>query len=356
METSPTPKVLFILKLRQHSGGEYTVLKHSGLFNSATFVSDMLVQNGYESHLVQVVDNNSINREVTLYKPDIVIIEALWVVPPKFDVLAALHPNVKWIIRLHSELPFLANEGIAIEWINAYVRHPNVWVSANSEHAQRDLYNYLATIGSGELVNKLVYLPNYYPTKNTTHKPKTHWLPGDEINIGCFGAIRPLKNHLIQAAAAVQFAEERGLKCRFHINGTRVEGRGDVVLKNVQAFFAGLGGKHELVQHDWMDREDFLKVIRTMDLGLQVSLSETFNIISADFADEKVTMITSSEVDWMPWIFTAKPTDSASIVAALNRAMLYNKYLFWLNYQKLSLIKYVDESEKIWLDNLPNIR
>ena len=52
------PRVLFVLKLRHQSGGESTVLKHSGLFNSATFVKDMLCENGYVADLVQVVDNN----------------------------------------------------------------------------------------------------------------------------------------------------------------------------------------------------------------------------------------------------------------------------------------------------------
>ena len=91
-------KVLFILKKRKSSHSNYSVVS-SGLFNSANFVSDMLNKNGIESHLVEVIDNNCIDREVTQYKPTHVIIEALWVVPSKFEVLTKLHPNVEWIIR-----------------------------------------------------------------------------------------------------------------------------------------------------------------------------------------------------------------------------------------------------------------
>ena len=109
-------KVLFILKRRE----DYNSVIHShvglstGLYNSASFMNDMLNENGVQSKLVVVPDNNSIDREVTLYRPSHVIIEALWVVPQKFAILQKLHPEVKWIIRLHSEMPFMAGEGNAM--------------------------------------------------------------------------------------------------------------------------------------------------------------------------------------------------------------------------------------------------
>ena len=346
------PKILFILKLRQQSGGGYTTLKHSGLFNSATFVHDMLDANGFTTDLVQVVDNNQIDAAVTQYKPDIVIIEALWVVPEKFDILQKLHPKVKWIVRLHSEIPFLANEGIAMEWINGYVRQENVYVSTNSETSYRDLYKYLDVPRHRFLEKKLILLPNYYPVSNNILPVETHWDSRRTIDVGCFGAIRPMKNHLIQAFAAVQFAEENHLMCRFHINSGRVEGRGDAVLKNLRAFFAGLEHRHELVEHDWLDREEFLYVVQGMDIGLQVSFSETFNIVSADFVSEDIPMVTSKEIDWMPSIFTADPTDVQDIVKIMKRTLFYARHFSWTDLQRRSLKKYVNHSKDVWIDAL----
>lgn len=59
-------KILFVLKKREtyyvgeenscYSGG-YTLL-NSGLFNSATFVCDMLIHLGYEAKLVHVIDGH----------------------------------------------------------------------------------------------------------------------------------------------------------------------------------------------------------------------------------------------------------------------------------------------------------
>ena len=116
------PKVLFILKRRS----DYNAIEHSniklstGLYNSAEYMNTMLNESGIESHIVVVVDNNCIDREVTKYNPTHVVIEALWVVPDKFEVLHKLHPKVNWIIRLHSEIPFIANEGMAIDWLFKY--------------------------------------------------------------------------------------------------------------------------------------------------------------------------------------------------------------------------------------------
>ena len=112
-------KILFILKIKQNYGAtnDYSIGLSTGLYNSAQFMNEMLIDGGFDSQMVSVIDNNDIDREVTLHKPTHVIIEALWVVPSKFEVLCKLHPNVKWVIRLHSEIPFLANEGMAMDWI-----------------------------------------------------------------------------------------------------------------------------------------------------------------------------------------------------------------------------------------------
>lgn len=349
------PRVLFILKLRQTYGDGYTILKSSGLLNSATFVKDLLIDTGHCASLVQVVDNNSIDREVTEYDPDIVIIEALWVVPEKFEVLRKLHPNVKWIVRLHSELPFLASEGIALDWINKYIRQENVYVSVNSDAVYRDLKLYLNSADQC-LGHKLVFLPNYYPVTQCSWKDRWEFtFRSGIINVGCFGAIRPMKNHLIQAAAAVQFAEEKNLKCLFHINAGRIEGRGDTVLKNLRGFFDGLDGRHELVEHDWLDRDEFLDLVEQMDIGMQVSFSETFNIVSADFINEDVPIVTSKEIDWMPSYFTVDPTNTYSIVRGMKRVMFYDRYFHWLGWPAATLKRYVRRSKHIWVDAIHDV-
>lgn len=329
-------KVLFILKKRQSSHTGYASVS-SGLLNSARFVSDMLNKNGIESNLVEVQDNNGIDKEVSKYRPTHVIIEALWIVPSKFEVLTKLHPNVQWIIRLHSDISFLANEGIAIEWIYEYLKYDNVKISANDWETN---FNFEL------LTNKeFVYLPNYYPVGFfNTNKPKP--ITKKVLNVGCFGAVRPLKNQLIQAVAAIDYADTYGKKLWFHINTQRIEGRGEPVLKNLRELFKN-NPRHELIEHGWLTHNEFIDLVQRMDIGLQVSFSETFNIVSADFVNNNIPVVTSNEVDWVNPVYYANPSKVESIVTRMKRALFLST--FKLNFfNKLSLWFYSLKSEKIW--------
>ena len=57
--------------------------------------------------------------------------------------------------------------------------------------------------------------------------------------------------------------------------------------------------------------------MRNMDLSLQVSFSETFNIVSADAAISNVPLVVSSEVFWAAHL-QADPTDLGDMVAKMH--------------------------------------
>lgn len=348
-------KILFILKRRQ----DYNTISHShigmstGLYNSASFMNDMLNKNGIHSEIVVVIDNNDIDREVTKHKPTHVIIEALWVVPSKFSVLCELHPNIKWIIRLHSEIPFIANEGIALDWIGDYAAFSNVFVAANSPRALRDVRLFIKTKFEWDNIDvfkKVIYLPNYYPEG---FKVKDFDFDKETIDIACFGAVRPLKNHLIQALAAIEFADSIGKKLRFHINSGRVEQKGDSVMKNLKELFTHVADSgHELINNEWAPREEFLELCGKMDIGMQVSFSETFNIVAADLISQGVPIVGSNEIPWLSCFYGAKPTHTKSIVNKLKLTYLIPDANIYLN-QKL-LNRYINKTEKIWVTYFNN--
>jgi hypothetical protein len=310
-------RLLFVCK-RRHSyheswGYPLDIPLSSGLQNSIDFVVDMLNGIGIEAKMVEVVDNNCIDREVALYRPTHVFIEAFWVVPEKFDVLMALHPRVRWIVRDHSETPFLANEGIAMEWIAGYLSR-GVEISCNSRRAFKELKVVAHAYGAND--HLVTHLPNYYPAPGHDSARPRPQAEARHVNIGCFGAIRPLKNQLMQAIAAMAFADNINLGLKFHINASRIEGKGEPILKNLRALFAG-SKRHELVENAWMQRDDFLCVLQHMDIALQVSLTETFNIVSADAVTCAVPVVVSPEVDWLGAYAMASPHSAASITKAL---------------------------------------
>ena len=321
-------KIQFILKQREalyidekEGDGNYSYgVLHSGLYNSANFVNMKLKSLGYQSEVVHVFDNSFIDREVTRFRPNIVIIEAFWVVPEKFDVLVKLHPKTKFVIRNHSKTPFLANEGIAFDWIMRYSNTPNVYISSNAMVTNEEIQCLIASLHDDwtedKVEAKCPFLPNYYPVEYDSEDHRNRVVDQKIINIGCFGAIRPLKNQMIQAIAAIKFADDNGLKLRFHINGNRIEGNGNQVLKNLRNLFVHL--KHDLVEHAWTPHDKFIKLVASMDMGMQVSYTETFNIVAADMISKGVPVVVSKEIDWVDSKFYADPNDCDGIVAIMN--------------------------------------
>ena len=349
-------KVLFILKRRSELWG-YTgsaVAGYpSGLLNSAAFVSAMLPQIGVESKLVEVVDNDGIDREVALFHPDVVIIEALWVVPGKFEVLTRLHPRVKWIVRNHSEIPFLALEGVGLDWMLQYPLRENVFISSNRKSANDDFTFLLGEANpkqpEGWAARKCVYLPNYYPATIGNHEAR---LASRFVDIACFGAVRPLKNIALQAVAAMRFADAHGFKLRFHINASRVECQGEPVLKSLRAMF-GHFTRHQLVEHAWMPHAEFKKLCATMDIGMQVSFTETFNIVAADLADENVPVVVSTEIGWVTPELQVAQITSESILATLQRAWSERGNLAAAN--KRNLARFATQSKHAWKEGLSSL-
>ena len=343
-------RVLFILKRRE----DFNAVTHNhvglstGLYNSAKFMDDMLTDNGIDSNLEVAIDNNCIDRLVTKHKPDYVIIEALWVVPQKFAVLQKLHPNVKWIIRLHSEMPFMAGEGNAMDWVGDYSGFKNIIVSCNAPRMLREIKFYLKHRNqwtTEQADQRVIYLPNFYPQE---YKHKVFNRDKSHIDIACFGAIRPLKNHLVQAFAAIEFAEQIGKKLRFHVNAGRIEMNGSPVINNLKGLFQQIVDHgHQLVNHQWRPREDFLELCAEIDIGLQCNLSETFNIVGADLISQGVPLISNAdEIPWAVKEFCADAVDSQSIIDALH--LTYKFPELNANIHQHSLTHYTDQTAKIW--------
>ena len=343
-------KVLFILKRRPDF--DATVHTHvglsTGLYNSAKFMNDMLLDHGIESHLEVVEDYNRIDKFVTLHRPTHCIIEAIWVIPQKFLILQKLHPTVKWVIRVHSEMPFLAGESMAMDWIGDYSAFKNIILAINAPRMMEDIKIYLQTRNKWteqETNEKIIYLPNYYP-QTYVNKPLN--TDKDTIDISCFGAIRPLKNHVLQAVAAIGFANEIGKKLRFHVNAGRIEMQGGPVIKNLKNVFQQLcHSGHEMINHLWRPREEFLELCSEMDIGLQCNLSETFNIVGADLISQGIPLVgNSDEIPWAVKEFSADPNSSRDIIKKLH--LTYQFPQLNVETHQYALTHYTDNTAKIW--------
>lgn len=335
------PKVLILIK-KSEIKDEYLYCP-TGLYNSANFVKNALKKYfGIEAKVQTVIDGNSIDKAVHDYKPTHVILEAIWVTPDKIKELVKLHHRKHWIIRIHSKTPFLANEGNAIDWIKQFGwiahRYKNLQIAFNA----KETYKEFRELG----IKDTVYLPNFYIPSPEAHKKIESPIFDDPtgIHIGCFGAIRPMKNQLIQAVSAIEFAKSIHKKLYFHINGERLEQGGNSVLKNIIALFNGT--ENELIKWPWLAHGEFVSLIKNMDLGMQVSMSESFNIVTADFVNNNVPIVVSEAVDWMPWFTRADAGEMKSIVKKLSFA--HNWGWFWKAGSKLALDTYNVDSFFAW--------
>ncbi len=327
-------RILFLSKERNNSYGIST-----GLYQSSLFIVKYLKEEDIACEIKVCFDANSIDKYIHEFKPTHIVVHAIWITPAKLAELARKYPRVKWNIRIHSKLPFLSNEGNAIQWLTEYLKLPNVRVSTNNEEATKQL---------GLAIDKpILCLPNIYDSdKCKVEKVKK----GRQMDIGCFGAVRPLKNILIQAAAAVAFGNKKKVPIRFHINSARTEQGGENTLKNIKALFARYEGRHELVEHLWSPYEDFLKLVGTMDLGMQVSLSETFNIVTADFVKMDIPIVVSREIEWMNEKAFVDQSSIEDIVKTM--ISLCNPWRrMWFNISaRMHLNNYIKKAKKAWLN------
>jgi len=338
-------RVLFICKKRLD---EYGI--SFGLINSARFVSWYLNSIGIESKVIEVEDANCIDREVTHYHATHVIIEAIWVSPEKMNELFKFkrHRERTWVVRIHSKIPFLSNERMAMEWIGKYLELqaalPMVkfFVAPNTQqltHQLNETYKVRAKHG-------VITLPNiYFPFSD--EEECEHKVSKEHVNIGCFGAIRPLKNQLAQACAAIEFANKLNKTLAFHMTANRIEDKTDAILRNIIAVFE-FNPQHKLVLHKWRNHAKFLKLVGQMDLGMQVSFSESFNIVAADFVHMGVPIVVSKDIDWLALNATADCNSQEDMVNTLAANYKHPKLNSAIN--SFMMARYNNNAKDIWED------
>jgi|LauGreDrversion4_2_1035121.scaffolds.fasta_scaffold00842_20 hypothetical protein len=335
-------KILFVLKEKYSYGTE--IAAH-GLYNACDFVKRKLVDYSVTSNIVQVDSENAISTHIENYQPNFCFIEAIWVSPEKINELTLAYPHVVFIIRLHSLTPFLAVEGNAFAWIYAYSSMAktknNLSIACNSRNMCEDInsvYNYYPA-----------HIPNiYYPNINVD--PDSSYGKRDRdrnLNIGCFGALRILKNHTQQAVWAVEFANKNKKHLYFHINVPEYEQlEGSPILNNLRAIFNG--SIHTLVEHTWYGHEQFLELVKTMDFGMQISFTETFNIVAADFVHCNIPIVTSKDIPFINRLHKVDLNDKSDVMWAMwwaNRGRLARVHKL----NNLLLESHNERATEIWL-------
>ena len=340
--------ILFITKMPSNTDG-YSNNKKSGVYISASFLSSGLNLLGYTSKVIEAQDSNSIDSLVTEYNPRIVIIEAFWVPPEKFNELLLLHPDIIWVIRNHSALSYMSEEGIIIDWSLKYLRYKNVYLASN----HLDTYENMKQIARYSFTahEKIIYLPNYYPIDKIQKKSRPTFKNDGEVHIGCFGDNRTLKNQLVQAYASIRYAKEINRKLYFHIN---VTDESNSIVKSIKSLFDNIPNA-DLVEHTWLSHDDFYVLCGQMDIGLQMSFTETFNIVVADLVANNVPVVTSDEISWISTGYKTNPIDVSKIVKTMKNVTGINRILPVIGNNQNNLIDLSRENLQEWKSGLSQL-
>lgn len=212
------------------------------------------------------------------------VLEAPWVPLDETEALLAAYPHVHFVVRCHSQIGFLQVEAGAITLLRELLLLQesvlNLAVAGNSTRFTR----FVERAYGG----RCAYLPNLYDTE----RPKSAGRPpvrgeGRPLRVGSFGAMRLLKNHTTAAAAALLAARALGRELAFWVSVDGNDYGGMSVVYALRAMFAGLPWA-KLVEQPWQDWPAFRRTVAHMDLCLQLSHTETFNITTADAVAEGV--------------------------------------------------------------------
>lgn len=318
---------------------------HRGLGVNALMTAKVLRKNGIHCDVVAVKDVSDVKKFLsTSAVPTHAIFQALWVPANDMQELCTTYGATHFIVRCHSQIGFLQVEPTAINTLRDLLFQQelslNLTVSSNTRRLQcflQDTYK-----------SKVLYLPNLYDLERVKRKrDESH---GHRVlRIGSFGAHRLLKNHTTAAAAAMMMAQRHSSDLEFYVNSGRAENnKGDSVLLSLQ-YMLGRVPWAKLVQVPWAEWSEFRQTVATMDLCIQVSFTETFNIVTADAVAEGVPSVVSDAIEWAPESWKAD-VDNAQSIARTGAWLLWDTHGAVEGLE--SLTRYCDAGVQTWLSYL----
>ena len=294
-------------------------ISHIGLGVSALNTCKVLEREGIHCEVWPIATpqdlTNRLEREYsTPYPVTHVVVSAPWIPIPTWASILSRWHRIHFAVNCHSNLGFLQADVNGTANLQGCVRletaWPNFHIAANNRTFGRWINQTQAA--------PCAFLPNlYYLHELTrTNRPTFSSGPGagGTLNVGCFGAVRPLKNGMTAAAAAITLARRLRCKLEFWVSNGRSEGGGLTVMNAMaQLFPAHPNPQERIVKSDWAAWPEFRQTIASMHVLFQPSYTESFNMVTADGIAEGVPSVVSSAIDWVPAHWVADADDPEDV-------------------------------------------
>ena len=115
-------------------------------------------------------------------------------------------------------------------------------------------------------------------------------------------------------------------------------------MRSIDAMLGGVPNM-KLVKDEWYRWPQFRHLVRSMNILMQPSYTETFNMVTEDGASEGVPSVTSDAIEWSPSYWQADVDDPLSI-ARIGKALLMNMHAGADGYN--ALVKYNQDGLVAW--------
>lgn len=265
---------------------------------------------------------------ISRVRPKKVIFEAMFIGDFEVNEIKRIFPGTEIYVHIHSNVPFMAVDAACAR---SFIGIKGFKPILNCKEAG-DAFK---GIGIDCVTLENVYtLPELVARQEKDNK---------YLDVACFGSLRTMKNHYAQAMAAVILADQLGKTLRFHINGTREEGGGGPRAA-LKALFT-IRQDHQLIAHPWMEHSKLIEVLRGMDLGMQVSMTESFNATACDYLAAGIPIVVSNAIKWANEFSKA---DTESVMDIVHKSKFALDYPFYVNANRDSLKKHSDKAAKEW--------
>lgn len=283
---------------------------HAGMGVTATNNRLYLNQKGVAADAFSVIDGYDLRNQ--LRSGNWNSVTHLIMSAPFFDCgflkqLCGEFSNIQFTTTIHSNAGFLGLDPWAMGLLGELVQ------------AEKTLSNFKLSVNSvkfAKVVNEIykiscLTLPNLYPHIEpvSVRKPNHNSI----IKIGCFSALRSLKNMPTAAFAAAVFAAQSKKTVEFSImSGRNEDPQAEKILTGIQRLYTGLDNI-KLVQYPWVPWTEFRELVRTMDMLFMPSFTESFNNVCADAIGVGVPVVGSTAIDWLPKQCQANPDNAVNI-------------------------------------------
>lgn len=317
---------------------------HIGLGVTATNTMKVLRRAGYFCEAWAIQKTHELHDKLVKAENDSqlithVIVSAPWINAVRFKQFCLEFPNIEFVLLNHSGCAFLSIDKHGIQ------------TNRDCLDLELHVHNFRVAGNNIRFVNWVtrafgvpcLHLPNLYDTESFINPYPRRGIT-NPLRLGSFGAGRIWKNQLTAAEAAVEIGRALGVDIELYVNAKRPDG-GERTIEARKELFTNLRGC-KLIEVPWEPWSRFRSTMGLMNLGLQPSFDETFNVVTADGIAVGVPSVTSSSIEWTPrqW-WSNTPEDPTDI---MKTALYLLQDSFSVDEGRENLKQYVKNGLRLW--------